>query len=109
MGASTVPGRRARPRSRADRRAEAAADKAWLVYVLRCSDGTLYTGCTNDLERRLGRHQQGSVKYTRGRLPVAVLHTEEVADRGSALRREAAIKRLRREQKLRLAAAPKVG
>lgn len=79
-----------------------------MVYVLRCSDGTLYTGCTNDLERRLGRHSQGSVKYTRGRLPVAVLHTEEVADRGSALRREAAIKRLRREQKLRLAAAPKL-
>lgn len=102
MGASTVPRRQAR----SSRRAEPETGKGWLVYVLRCSDGTLYTGCTNDLARRLGCHQKGSVKYTRGRLPVSVLHTESVLDRSSALRREAAIKKLRRGQKLRLAAAP---
>jgi putative endonuclease len=72
------------------------------VYLLRCADGTIYCGCTNDLDRRLVRHGRGSVKYTRGRLPVELAYCEEAAGRGSALRREAAIKRLPRARKLGL-------
>lgn len=74
----------------------------WTVYLLRCADGTLYCGCTNDLARRLVRHHRGAVKYTRGRLPVAVAYSEAVPGRSAALRREAAIKRLSRARKLGL-------
>lgn len=75
----------------------------WVVYMLRCGDGSLYTGCTNDLPRRLEAHQSGrGAKYTRGRPPVALAYREEVPDRSAALRREAAIKRLTRQQKLAL-------
>lgn len=69
--------------------------------MLRCSDGTIYTGCTNDLARRLRAHQAGQVKYTRGRLPVEAVFQEAAHDRSAALSREAQLKRLRREQKLR--------
>lgn len=75
----------------------------WIVYLLRCADGTLYCGCTNDLERRLKRHAAGQVKYTRGRLPVELVYREPAADRSAALRREAQVKRLRRADKLALA------
>jgi putative endonuclease len=75
---------------------------SWSVYLLRCADGTLYCGITNDITRRLGAHARGGVKYTRGRLPVKLAHLEPAADRGQALRREAALKRLTRSQKLRL-------
>lgn len=74
----------------------------WRVYLLRCADGTLYCGCTNDLERRLERHAAGQVKYTRGRLPVELVFSEPAADRSAALRREAAVKRLTRAEKLLL-------
>jgi putative endonuclease len=75
----------------------------WLVYVLRCADGTLYTGITNDLERRLGAHACGKAsRYTRSRLPVKLLYRETARGRGAALRREHAIKSLSREEKLRL-------
>jgi putative endonuclease len=74
---------------------------AWVVYLLRCADGTLYCGMTNDLDRRLKAHARGDVKYTRGRLPVAPVHVEAAPDRSAALRREAAWKRLTRKQKLR--------
>lgn len=73
----------------------------WQVYLLRCADDTLYCGCTNDLERRLAAHARGSVKYTRGRLPVAVAHVERVADKSAALRREYQWKQLSRAEKLR--------
>jgi putative endonuclease len=69
---------------------------------LRCRDGTLYCGCTNDLARRLKAHARRQVKYTRGRLPVEVLWSEQAAGRSQALRREAAVKRLSRVAKLRL-------
>lgn len=69
---------------------------------MRCADGTLYTGCTNDLARRLRCHGRGAVKYTRGRLPVEVFYIEEAKDRSAALSREAAIKRLPRTRKLAL-------
>ena len=76
---------------------------AWTVYMLRCGDGTLYTGATCDLPRRLAAHQRGrGAKYTRSRLPVALAYWEEVPDKSAALRREAAIKRLSRREKLAL-------
>lgn len=84
-----------------DARAEAPG---WFVYLLRCADGSLYCGCTNDLGRRLERHQRGSVKYTRGRLPVELAYSEGAEGRGAAQRREAAIKRLPRPRKLSLCA-----
>ena len=78
----------------------------YLVYILRCGDGTLYTGCTNDLDRRLRAHQAGrGTKYTRSRLPVELVYREAVPDRSAALRREAAIKRMDRRAKLALIAA----
>ena len=76
---------------------------AYTVYILRCGDGTLYTGCTNDLARRLRAHSAGhGAKYTRSRLPVELVYTEPAADRSQALRREAAIKALNRAGKLAL-------
>ena len=76
---------------------------AWFVYMLRCGDGSLYTGCTDDVQRRLAVHRSGKgAKYTRSRLPLELAYWEEVPDRPAALRREAAIKRLKRQEKLRL-------
>ncbi len=75
-------------------------DQPWSVYLLRCADGSLYCGATNDIARRLVAHARGRVKYTRGRLPVELAHLEDAADRSDALRREAAWKRLSRAQKL---------
>lgn len=76
---------------------------AWFVYMLRCCDGSLYTGCTDHVERRLAVHQSGKgAKYTRSRLPVELVYQEEVTDRSAALRREAAIKKLTRKEKIKL-------
>ena len=76
---------------------------AWFVYMLRCGDGSLYTGCTDDVQRRLAVHRSGKgAKYTRSRLPLELAYWEEVPDRPAALRREAAIKKLKRQEKLRL-------
>ena len=73
------------------------------MYVLRCSDGSLYTGITNDLPRRLSVHQAGKGgAYTRSRRPVRVVYTERRSTRGAALRREAELKRLPRSAKLSL-------
>jgi len=81
----------------------APAGRGWLVYVLRCADGSLYTGATNDLPRRLAVHALGrGARYTRSRLPVALVYDEPARGRGAALRREAAIKRLARPAKLAL-------
>lgn len=75
------------------------------VYILRCGDGTLYTGIAADVERRLRAHQSGTgAKYTRGRGPLCVVYREELPDKSAALRREAAIKRLKRTEKLALIA-----
>ena len=77
----------------------------YVVYVLRCGDGTLYTGCTNDLQRRMRAHQSGrGAKYTRSRLPVELAYREAAEDRSAALRREAAIKAMSRAEKLALIA-----
>ena len=73
------------------------------TYILRCSDGTLYTGWTNDLSRRLAAHNAGTgSKYTRARLPVELVYHECFATREEAMSREWHIKRLSREEKLRL-------
>ena len=78
---------------------------AWYVYMLRCGDDSLYTGYTDDVQRRLKIHQSGKgAKYTRSRLPVTLAYQESLPDKSAALRREAAIKRLTRRQKLELIA-----
>ena len=76
---------------------------SYWVYILQCRDGTLYTGSTTDPVRRLAVHQSGKgAKYTRSRLPVQLVYREESADKSAALKREAAIKKLSREEKLKL-------
>ena len=73
------------------------------IYILRCADGTLYTGSTDDVQRRLGTHNAGKgAKYTRGRVPVAVVYQEELENRSQALKREAAVKKLKRCEKIAL-------
>ena len=73
------------------------------TYMLRCADGTLYTGWTNDLDKRLAAHNAGrGGKYTRTRIPVVMVYAETHEDKRDAQRREYAIKRLTREEKLRL-------
>jgi predicted GIY-YIG superfamily endonuclease len=75
----------------------------WLVYLLRCRDGSLYTGITNNLPKRLKAHSDGKAsRYTRSRLPVTLAYTEPQPSQSAALKREAAIKRLRRSEKQRL-------
>ena len=75
----------------------------WLVYMLRCSDGSLYTGITNDLPKRLKAHAAGKAsRYTRSRLPVTLAYSEPQRSKSAALKREAAIKALRRSDKDRL-------
>ena len=72
----------------------------WLVYLLRCRDGSLYTGITNDLPKRLKAHAAGRAsKYTRSRLPVRLAYSEPQRSKSAALKREAAIKGLRRAEK----------
>ena len=73
------------------------------TYILRCSDGTLYCGWTNDLEKRLKAHNEGKgAKYTRSRLPVTLVYYEEFETSRQAQSREAKIKQLTRLQKLEL-------
>lgn len=76
--------------------------KSWQVYMVRCRDGTLYTGVTRDLARRLKEHNGAGgrgAKYTRGRGPVRLVYKERAADRSRALKREAALKRLSQKEK----------
>jgi len=74
----------------------------WLCYILRCADGTLYTGITNDLEKRLAAHHAGGTKYTRARGPLELVFVENHAGKSSALKREMQIKHLSRSEKLTL-------
>lgn len=79
---------------------------SWWVYVVRCADGTLYTGVSTDPDRRLGQHNAGTAsKYTRVRRPVELVYRERRRGRSDALRREAALKALPRRAKLALLAA----
>lgn len=74
----------------------------WL-YILRCGDNTLYTGIAADVDKRLELHRSGKgAKYTRGRSPLTVVYREELPDKSAALRRELAVKKLTREEKLAL-------
>ena len=75
------------------------------VYMLMCSDGSLYTGWTNDLERRVAVHNAGrGAKYTRSRRPVELVYSEEAGSKGEAMSREWHLKRLTRREKLALVA-----
>jgi putative endonuclease len=81
---------------------------AWCVYLLRCADGTLYTGITTDVARRVAEHNgdgASGARYTRSRRPVELVYVETAANRSAAARREAEIKRLDRSGKLALCAA----
>jgi putative endonuclease len=77
--------------------------RGWQVYLLQCGDGTLYAGATNDLASRVRTHAAGrGARYTRSRLPVILVFSVRVRDRSAALRREAAVKKLSRAEKLLL-------
>lgn len=74
---------------------------SWFVYILRCGDGSLYTGIAKDVKRRCEQHNEGTAsRYTRSRLPTKLVHQEVHGSRSSALKREAAIKALTRKEKL---------
>ena len=79
------------------------------TYMLKCSDGTLYTGWTNDLEKRVGAHNSGKgAKYTKARRPVELAYYEEFETKEQAMKREYAIKQLGRKEKQKLIAGKKV-
>ncbi|MCI6610355.1 MAG: GIY-YIG nuclease family protein [Ezakiella sp.] len=78
-------------------------DEKYFVYILECSDNTLYCGITNDIKKRLVAHNnKRGAKYTRGRTPVKLVYFEEACNKGAALSRERAIKKLNRESKIKL-------
>lgn len=82
------------------RQAKQGDEATWYLYMLKCNDGSLYTGLTNDLDRRLGQHGEGTAsRYTRSRLPVRLVYTESWDSRSSALAREYAVKSLSRTEK----------
>ena len=78
-------------------------ENTWKLYILRCSDGSLYTGITTDVEKRFEAHNSGKgAKYTRGRGPLELVYREECSDHSAALKRELEIKALPREEKMKL-------
>ena len=80
----------------------------WFLYVLECGDGTLYTGIARDVSARLAAHEAGrGARYTRGRGPLRLLGKRRCASHGEALRLELALKRLSRQDKLKLVASPR--
>lgn len=80
-----------------------ASEQDWRVYILQCADGTLYTGIAKDLDARISVHNRGrGAKYTQKRLPVTCVYSEPSENRSTASKREYAIKRLSRAQKLTL-------
>jgi len=77
-----------------------SSDNSWYVYILRCADGSLYTGITTDLDRRCKQHNAGTAsRYTRSRLPVELVYQEARDSQSKALKRELEIKALTRQQK----------
>ena len=75
----------------------------WYLYVLRCGDGSLYTGITVDVQARLSQHREGTgAKYTRGRGPLELVYVEDCEDHSQALKRECQIKALSKTEKLAL-------
>jgi predicted GIY-YIG superfamily endonuclease len=88
---------------RKERKKAKPAGETWFVYVLRCADGSLYTGITKDLKRRCQQHNDGTAsRYTRSRCPTKLVWQESHPSRSSALKREAAIKAMTRRDKLAL-------
>ena len=84
-----------------------SAPAGWYVYMLKCADGSLYTGVATDLPRRLRQHNgelAGGARYTSGRRPVSMVWSETAPDRSAAQQREAEIRRFSRQQKLALVA-----
>ena len=80
-----------------------SADGIWFVYLLRCADGSLYTGITKDVSRRGKQHNAGTVsRYTRSRRPTSLVYQEAHASQSSALKREAALESMTRRDKLSL-------
>ena len=78
-------------------------EKTWYLYILRCRDGSLYTGITDDVQRRLAAHRAGKgAKYTRGRGPLELVYSEICGSHSDALKRELAIKALTKPEKLKL-------
>lgn len=76
---------------------------SWIVYILECNDNSLYTGITNNLERRIAQHESGQgAKYTKGRGPFRLVYSETCEDRRSASQREYEIKKFSKDQKLDL-------
>jgi putative endonuclease len=76
---------------------------SWFIYILQCNDNSLYTGVTNDLDRRIAAHNGGTgAKYTKGRGPVTLLYSEASASRSDAQKREYSIKQLSRAEKVQL-------
>lgn len=77
--------------------------KEWILYIVECADNTLYTGITNDLNKRVKAHNDGTgAKYTRGRGPVVLRYAERCKDHSDALRKELQLKKLTREEKRKL-------
>lgn len=88
------------PRKNRTPKDEPSGDK-WFVYIVRCADGSLYTGITTDVKRRCQQHNAGTAsRYTRSRRPVKLIYQEVRPDQSSALKREAAIKAMDRREKL---------
>lgn len=84
-----------------------AGDNHWFVYMVECADGSLYTGITTDIERRVHEHNhdEKGARYTRAKRPVMLVYSESTTDRSSAAKREASIKKLTRKQKQTLVKA----
>ena len=81
-------------------KSDGTSDGTWFVYLLRCADGSLYTGISNDVPRRLEKHNAGTAsRYTRCRLPAVLVYQEAQASRSHALKKELAIKALSRQAK----------
>ncbi len=79
---------------------------SYFVYTVLCADGTLYTGYTNNIEKRVEAHNKGNsgAKYTKARRPVSLVYSQECSTKGEALKREYILKQLSREEKLKLIA-----
>ena len=78
-------------------------EQTWKLYILRCHDGSLYTGITTDVDKRFAAHNAGKgAKYTRGRGPLELVYREDCGDHSTALKRELEIKAMKREEKMKL-------
>lgn len=89
--------------SKIEKRQGDTMESLWYLYILQCGDGTLYTGITTDVDRRLEAHRTGhGAKYTRGRGPLTLVYQERCGSHGEALKRELAVKALPRAEKQRL-------